>query len=615
MRRPSGGQAIGIAGVAAVPVAAAGLAAVIGQQELTGHPHADIWSNVWYQVAAGLAGLGMLVAVVFSVLALTGGANSPDGVTEAQPDDPADSDEVGSLTAVAMVADARHAYASPGPVRTRRASPPPRPARSVPAAAPACRPAGDTGVPVIAERLELTLAGERIRSTRTTPGRPNDQAQLVLPADRMMEDYRRALVAAAALSGPPDAVTAAWLRELVQPLQRALVQAIPEPTRQRMVTEGGAAKLAAIELTLTSSQLDKFPWELIADPAVLSPGTVRAAVWRTVLAPADPPVCKGWTSNLLLTRTATVPDELAQVKGELTGCGRVEVFDHPGIPLSLGPLLAEHPPAAFHLAAHAAGTGGGPTLLDLKVSAEDLGDGLGRHGAWVAVFSCRDSAAAPADGSRPPACEIAERSGAAVIGMAGPTQPAMGAVFAITFYRCLARGFSAVQAYDEAVRAVRGHDVYSTMWSIPVMYARNSNVIPFPADDQSRTRVGLEEVRYHVTALDRELENLAGGDVHSRPGWWADQAAIPIVRTGCITQYLEAAIPGRPAAGTGENRQGDLAHARDQLQAALSDTADSLSQLSAGEEECRRALQKLPRHRKQQQRYFSKINGLIAEVC
>lgn len=472
-------------------------------------------------------------------------------------------------------------------------------------------------MPVMAERLELTLAGEIIRSARMTPGRPHDQAQLALPADRMMEDYRRALAAAAALSGPPDTATAAWLRELVLPLQRALVQVIPEPTRQRMVTEGGAAaKLAAIELTLTSSQLDEFPWELIADPAALSPGTVRATVWRSALAPADPPVCKGWTSNLLLTGTANMPDELAQIKTELTGCGRVEVFDHPGIPLSLGPLLAEHPPAAFHLAAYAAGAGGGPTLLDLKVSAEELGDGLGEHGAWVAVFSCRDSAAVPADGSRPPACEIAQRSGAAAIGMAGPTQSAMGAVFAITFYRCLARGLSAVQAYYEAVCAIRGHDVYSTMWSIPVMYARNSNVIPFPADDEARIRLGLEEVRYHVTALDHELEDLAGGDVRSRSGWWADQAAIPIVRTGCITQYLEAAIPELPADGSDQNgRQDDLAYARDQLQAALSDTADSLSQLSAGEEECRKALQKLTRHRKRQQRCLSKITGLIVEVC
>lgn len=472
-------------------------------------------------------------------------------------------------------------------------------------------------MPVIAERLELTLAGDSIHSARMTPGRPRDQAQLAFPADRMIEDYRRALAAAAALSGPPDAATAARLRELVLPLQRALVQAIPEPARQRMVTEGrAAAKLAGIELTLTSSQLDKFPWELIADPAVLSPGTIRAAVWRSALAPTDPPVCKGWTGNLLLTGTATAPDELAQVKAELTGCGRVRVFDRPGLPLSLRPLLAEHPPAAFHLAAHVAGAGGGPTLQDLKVSAEDLGDGLGQHGTWVAVFSCHDSAAVPSGGSRPPACEIAERSGAAVIGMAGPTRSAMGAVFAITFYRCLARGLSALQAYYEAVCAVRCHDVYSTMWSIPVMYARNSNVIPFPADDQSRIRLGLEEVQFHVTALDRELEDLAEGDVRSGPGWWADQAATPIVRTDCITQYLEAAIPERTVAGSGENRrQGDLAHARDQLRAAVSDTADSLSQLSAGEGECRRALQMLPLHRKRQQRYLSKINGLIVEVC
>jgi hypothetical protein len=472
-------------------------------------------------------------------------------------------------------------------------------------------------MPVIAERLELTLTGECIRGWWMTPGRPNDQVQLPLPADRMIEDYRRALAAAGALSGPPDAATSARLRELVMPLQRALVQAIPEPTRERMVAEGGvAAKLAAIELTLTSSRLHELPWELIADPTVLSLGNVCAAVWRSVLAPADPPVCKGWTNNLLLTSAATVPDELTQVKRELTGSGRLRIFDCPGIPSSFRPILSEHPPAAFHLAAHARDASRGPTLQDLRVSTRDMGDGLGEHGTWVAVFSCRDSAAVPAAGGRPPACEIAERSGAAVIGMAGPTQSAMGATFAIAFYRCLARGHSAVRAYYEAVCAIRGHDAYSTMWSIPVMYARNSNVIPFPADNLSRIRPGLEEVQFHVTALDRELEDLAEGDVRSRPSWWADQAATPIVRTDCITQYLEAAIPEQAVATTSaDERQGDLAHARDQLRAALSDTAESLSQLSAGEEACRRALQKLALHRKRQQRYISKINGLIAGKC
>lgn len=83
MRRPSAALAVGVAGVS---VAAAAIAVAIAQLELAGHSEADIWANVWLDTALGLAGLGLLLAGFFFVLALLGG--------DAQTADP--EDEVGA---------------------------------------------------------------------------------------------------------------------------------------------------------------------------------------------------------------------------------------------------------------------------------------------------------------------------------------------------------------------------------------------------------------------------------------------------------------------------------------------------------------------------------------
>lgn len=341
--------------------------------------------------------------------------------------------------------------------------------------------------PLITERLELTLADGGIRSVRRTEGEPSAQAHLALPAERMMEDYRSALGTAAALTGPPDEATIRRMRELAAPLQKVLMLAVPDAARQRIAAVGGGteAKLAAIELTLTDRQLERYPWELIADPAASGAGLRPVAIWRSAL-PADPPVRKRWTGNLLLAGKASAPDELAVIRSELSGYSQIRVFAHPGIPPSFRPLLEEHPPAAFHLVAH------GPTLDDLTISPKSLGTDLGKSGAWVAVVSCSDSGTVSLGDGRPPAHEIAERSGAATIGMAGMTQPGMSGLFASAFYYCLARGFSALQGYHAAVRSIRDHGVYSTMWSIPVMYAQSPNVVPFPVDDQAQARLGLD---------------------------------------------------------------------------------------------------------------------------
>ena len=442
----------------------------------------------------------------------------------------------------------------------------------------------------------------------------------------MVEEYHQAL-RKNARDGPPHEEAVRQTLRLAVSLQKLLLQAVPESVHQRLAATGAgeARRLAAVELKLLDSRLEGYPWELIADPAALRASAAGVTVWRSVLSPPKP-AYKAWTSNLLLTGTATplritpsIEDELTWIKSELNGCGSLRVYHSAGIPSDLGPLMAQHPPAAFHLVAHETGrgprsrTGCGLTLTDLNISAGLLASELRRAGAWLAVFSCCDSAAMLPGSSRPPVYDIAERSGAAVIGMAGPIQPYPSGLFATALYHCLATGVSAVHAYHEAVYRIRNCDPYSTMWSIPVMYARTSNVVPFPVNDKARIRLGFVQIQLHAEALDHELQELARA-TFPNSGEWALRTAIPMLRTDCIRDYLSATIHEEgPADGRRRERVEQAQHELDQ---ALSATKATLARLGADLNETgrRQILRQLPVHRARQERIVQELDELIEEA-
>jgi hypothetical protein len=113
--------------------------------------------------------------------------------------------------------------------------------------------------------------------------------------------------------------------------------------------------------------------------------------------------------------------------------------------------------------------------------------------------------------------------------------------------------------------------------------------------------------------LDRELEDLAGQDFRSA-GEWAEHAETLIVRTDCISEYLHAATAPGTAAFPDE-LQDEIDDARDELQSALSETAESLARLSsAGAQERQKALSRLPLHQKRQQRILMKLHRLMGEA-
>lgn len=141
--------------------------------------------------------------------------------------------------------------------------------------------------------------------------------------------------------------------------------------------------------------------------------------------------------------------------------------------------------------------------------------------------------------------------------------------------------------------------------------------IPFPADDQTRARLCLEQARLHIEELDRELQRLARGGFRS-PGEWARQTATPLVRIRCINSCLTSPAAVDSEAHTGEHwRWGDLENARHELQSVLLATATSVARLSdpvLGTADRRELLKELPLHRARQRRILAALRELHAIV-
>ena len=463
--------------------------------------------------------------------------------------------------------------------------------------------APDTASPLIEETLDITLTSEGMQSVRVAEGRADDRVLVAVPPATAMEEYHRALRESAALTAPPDDAAIRRIRELVLPVQKALLAAIPESVRRRIAagSTDQAGRLVAIELRLMSSELESYPWELLAE-------VTNVVVWRKVSSSGPP---ARWTSNLLLTSLADgceVRDELAAVRNELSGSRHLAVVDGFSGPPDLSQLLRMHRPAALHLASYSAG--------QQRIQPQLVAADLRQYGVWSAVFNCPNSATASAPQSRPPASEIAVRSGAATIGMAGQMNPGAGGLFAIKFHQCLAQGLSILHAYHEAVRNIRVHGTYSAMWSIPVIYADSPNVIPFPVSPEAQARLGLEQIRVHATALDRELQRLARGNYRTA-GEWSNHTAIPIVRTQCIVRYLAEALAFGPLADEQERRRRErVDRAREDFRSVLRATEASLRRLgrAANPTERSKVLEELPLRRQQQHRTLRRLDDLVNEA-
>ena len=483
---------------------------------------------------------------------------------------------------------------------------------------------------LIDERLSLNESGDRIVSTRLTPDQPPAREEFPRPSRSEMDGYRDAIVATLS----PALADEVKDHDPAEPLRTALAKAVPTAVRERIAaatTGGGADRLVAIEITLASTALEGYPWELIGEPGALSPAARHVVVWRSVMSPPGSLMPKRWRQSILLTGSAPmlrtsayVADELSMIESELPEDDTIKKTGDPHLVINnLSELLKEHRPAVFHFAAHGTKEGfqlqaePGPTLEELNVDPETIGAELGRSDVCVAVFNCCDSATPRSPGDRTAAHKIADLSDAAVVGMAGKIQPYVAAVFGSAFHASLTHGASVLEAYYQGVRQIRSQDAFTRMWSFPVLYSRTSNVIPFPATDEARARLGFEQIGRHLSKLSCELADIANTKCRSAREW-AEQTATPSARIDCITSYLPALTGARPAASTDAASYGRrMKRTCAELSASLSASTAALSRLSdpRGEEAQRTlALGNLSVHRIEQQRILMNLDWLFEEA-
>jgi hypothetical protein len=123
------------------------------------------------------------------------------------------------------------------------------------------------------------------------------------------------------------------------------------------------------------------------------------------------------------------------------------------------------------------------------------------------------------------ASEVVDLGVPAAIGMANMVTPRTAQVFSECLYTELAAARPIVEAYAQAVlaiRSIREHD--HLLWSVPVLYAKN-NIIPFPSQGYLDLLDRLQSMIEGVEGLRRRLPQLP---------------AMPSGEAGAICLDLEA---------------------------------------------------------------------------
>lgn len=440
----------------------------------------------------------------------------------------------------------------------------------------------------VLERLSVSAGSNgNVASVRMTENQSGASSSFRLPDNDLLErfDMARGKIGRTRPPVPPE--VSARAAGHMQALAGALAEAVPAESRKRIE---GARGLAVIEMTI-DAVLEKYPWELIAGPGGL--GYVgNVVVCRRARTSFKP---KRWTSAILLagseaimSGSAYARDELTLITEALEEVSLVTVHCEPHLVVgALRGLLDRHQPAVFHLAAH--GTRNslqiqnarGPTLEDLSISPEVLAAELESSQVKAAVLSCCDSAGPRSSGDRPAACQIAEQTGATVIGMAGKIHPYAAAVFGKTFHAMLASGKSAAEAYFQSVGAIRALEDYGLMWSMPVMYSSDADVIPFPSSTPERALLTFQQAEQQLNLLNGELARLAGMR-DCTPEEWEKRAADPTIRLRGVAEYLATMPEAVPAADRARvlERQG-LEMACEALSDWLQASARTLFQLGS----------------------------------
>jgi hypothetical protein len=277
--------------------------------------------------------------------------------------------------------------------------------------------------------------------------------------------------------------------------------------------------LFLLGIYVDNDELDYMPVELLGQPD--GDTEAQMVVWRCRAAPVQrKPVLR-----LLVARSAPSDVSLPQNEDEVSAIrGYIAAREGPGIKATiLGNstyeefTLTTHDfnPGVIHLATHGTRTAfqfNSPPSHD-PMEYSSFARYIGRRSSVTTVVSTACFSAQPSfPGESRGICfasEVIELGVSAAIGMATKITPNAAQKFTEALYTELANARSIVEAYAAAVLAVRDmREDDNLLWSVPVMYAKSSNVIPFPnrgyfelLDRLEGLLVGFEDLRSQLTRL------------------------------------------------------------------------------------------------------------------
>lgn len=137
-----------------------------------------------------------------------------------------------------------------------------------------------------------------------------------------------------------------------------------------------------------------------------------------------------------------------------------------------------------------------------------------RNSSVIAVVSTACFSARPANlcdkGSVCFASASVDLGLSAAIGMATKITPRGAQTFTKCLYTELSEARPITEAYAQAVLAIRNMEEYDRLlWSVPVMYAKSANIIPFPEQGYFRLLDRLQSMLKKFEDLRRQLDRLS----------------------------------------------------------------------------------------------------------
>lgn len=330
----------------------------------------------------------------------------------------------------------------------------------------------------------------------------------------------------------------------------ALLACLPpgSPTLlKRLAQDLPGRALVQLEIVINHRTLENYPWELLAEPGLLTPPDVEVSVWRGVsLEPAE----RQTSTAVMLVGSASVDmippsnyDEVGLLDQLLCTYPWINSQPYPSITFGdFANVLNVIRPVVVHVVAHGS-TDGFKFRASRKhpknynnIPAQELVGRIAKSSASIVMLNACDSATASSDDDSA-VRRICEAARTTAIGMAAQLPAEVAIAFAEQFYRCLALGATVVEAYHHAVRSIRAISGFTNLWSVPVMYSTRSNLVIFPTDSRARARLGFNEVSEHLEKLEAEIDSLA-----DHPDWtdgdWAKSTAVPAVRIAYVRDVL-----------------------------------------------------------------------------